>query len=88
LQIVQKVDHLRLDRDVECGDRLVADDQARVERERAGDADALALAAGEFVRGSGRAAAARKAHLEGAFVERAGARPVQAEPAAAVEAAP
>jgi hypothetical protein len=50
LQIVQKVDHLRLDRDVECGDRLVADDQARVERERAGDADALALAAGEFVR--------------------------------------
>jgi hypothetical protein len=37
---------------------------------RAGDADALALAAGEFVRGSGRAAAARKAHLEGAFVSR------------------
>ena len=36
--------------DVECRDRLVGHDQARVERERARDADALALAAGELVR--------------------------------------
>ena len=49
LQIHQQVDDLRLDRDVERGDRLVADDQVRVERQRAGDADALALPAGEFV---------------------------------------
>ena len=42
--------HLRLDRDVERGDRLVGDDQLGLDRERAGDADALALAAGELVR--------------------------------------
>ena len=46
----QQVEDLRLDGDVERGDRLVADDELRLEGERAGDADALALAAGEFVR--------------------------------------
>ena len=50
LQLHEQVHHLRLDRHVERRDRLVADDEARVERERAGDADALALAAGELVR--------------------------------------
>src|SRR5215207_2305437 len=50
LQVLEKVDHLRLDRDVERRDRLVADDQLRRHRERAGDADALALAARELVR--------------------------------------
>ena len=49
-QIKQQVDHLRLDRDVERGDRLVGDEQLGFRGERAGDADALALAAGEFVR--------------------------------------
>ena len=46
----QQVDDLRLDRHVERGHRLVADDQLRLARERPGDADALALAAGELVR--------------------------------------
>ena len=50
LEIVEQVQDLRLDRDVERADRFVADDEVGVERERAGDADALALAAGEFVR--------------------------------------
>ena len=50
LQILQQIHHLRLDRHVQRRDRLVADDQLRVDGERAGDADALALAAGEFVR--------------------------------------
>jgi hypothetical protein len=50
LQVLEQVDHLRLDRNVERGDRLVADDELRVERERPGDADALALAARELVR--------------------------------------
>ena len=45
LQVVQQVDDLRADGHVEGADRLVADDQARVERQRAGDADALALTA-------------------------------------------
>ena len=40
---------LRLDRDVEGRDRLVGDDELGREREGAGDADALALAAGELV---------------------------------------
>ena len=50
LEVAQQVEDLRLDRDVERGDRLVGDDQLRLERERAGDADALALAARELVR--------------------------------------
>jgi hypothetical protein len=50
LQVLQQVDDLRLDRDVERRHRLVADDELRLDRERARDADALALAAGEFVR--------------------------------------
>ena len=50
LEVLQQVDHLRLDRHVERRDRLVADDDLRAQRERAGDPDALALAAGELVR--------------------------------------
>ena len=46
----QQVQDLRLDRDVERADRLVADDQLGPQRERARDADALALAARELVR--------------------------------------
>ena len=50
LQVDHQVEHLGLDRDVERGDRLVGDDQLGLQRERAGDADALALAARELVR--------------------------------------
>src|SRR3954447_25773982 len=50
LQILQQVDDLRLDRDVERRDRLVADDQFGFGGERPGDADTLALAAREFMR--------------------------------------
>ena len=50
LQLGEQLDHLRLDRDVERGDRLVGDDQLGLERQRPGDGDALALAAGELVR--------------------------------------
>ena len=50
LQLLEQVDHLGLDRHVERRHRLVGDDQLRVERDRPGDADALALAAGELVR--------------------------------------
>ena len=50
LQLLKQVHDLRLDRHVERRHRLVADDQRRLERQRAGDADPLALAAGEFVR--------------------------------------
>ena len=50
LQIEQQVQDLRLHRDVERRDRLVGDDQARMQRQRARDADALALAAAEGVR--------------------------------------
>ena len=42
--------HLRLDGHVEQRDRLVADQAGRVEHERGGDRDALALAAGQLVR--------------------------------------
>ena len=50
LQVLQQIDDLGLDRHVERRDRLVADDQLGLDRERARDADALALAAGELVR--------------------------------------
>jgi hypothetical protein len=50
LQVLQQVDDLRLDRDIEGGDRLVAHDQVGIDGERAGDADPLALAARELVR--------------------------------------
>ena len=50
LQVLEQVDDLRLDRDVEGRDGLVGDDHLRLQRERAGDADALALAARELVR--------------------------------------
>jgi hypothetical protein len=50
LQVFEQIDDLRLDRHVEGRDRLVADDQLGIARQRPGDADALALAAGEFVR--------------------------------------
>ena len=50
LQVDQQIDHLRLDRDVERRDRLVAHDQARPERQRPRDADALPLSAGELMR--------------------------------------
>ncbi len=50
LQVEHEVDDLRLDRDVEGRDGLVGDDDLRVEGKRAGDAQALPLAAGEFMR--------------------------------------
>ena len=50
LQLEEQVEDLRLDRHVEGRHRLVGDDEPRVERERARDADPLALAAGERVR--------------------------------------
>jgi hypothetical protein len=49
-QVGQQVDDLRLDRHVERGHRLVGDDEARLDGERAGDADPLPLPAGELVR--------------------------------------
>ena len=49
-QVGQQVEDLGLDRHVERRDRLVADDELRLDRERPGDPDALALAAGELVR--------------------------------------
>jgi len=50
LQIAQQVEHLRADRDIERGYRLVANDKLRLDRKSARDGDALALAAGKLVR--------------------------------------
>ena len=50
LELLEQVQDLRLDRHVERGHRLVADDEVRLEDERPGDADALPLAARELVR--------------------------------------
>jgi hypothetical protein len=50
LQVFQQVNHLSLDRNIQRGDRLVADNQLGVERQGAGDAEALALAAAEGMR--------------------------------------
>ncbi|MBW8896489.1 MAG: ABC transporter ATP-binding protein [Acidobacteria bacterium] len=50
LQIHQQIDDLRLHRYIEGGDGLVGDDERRVERQSAGQADALSLAAAELMR--------------------------------------
>ena len=50
LEILQQVEDLSLDRLVQRRHRFVAEDQFRMERQRAGDIDALALAAAELVR--------------------------------------
>ena len=50
LQVEQEIDDLRLDRHVERRDRLVADQEPRLGRQRAGQHDPLALAARELMR--------------------------------------
>jgi hypothetical protein len=50
LQFAQQIDDLRLHRHVEGRGRLVEHQKTRLRDERPGDRDALALAAGEFVR--------------------------------------
>ena len=50
LELLEQVQDLGLDRHVERRHGLVADDEVGLEDERAGDADALALAARELVR--------------------------------------
>ncbi len=50
LVVLQEIHDLRLRRHVEGRSRLVEHDQMRLKDDRAGDGDALALAAGEFVR--------------------------------------
>ncbi len=50
LQVAQQIDHLRLHAHVERRGRLVEHDEARLQHHGAGNGDALALAAGEFMR--------------------------------------
>ena len=64
LQVLQQVEDLRLDRHVERRHRLVAHHELRVERQRAGDADALPLAAGERVRIAAQVLAPQADHLQ------------------------
>jgi hypothetical protein len=47
---LEQIDDLRLHGNIQRAHRLVADDQFRLDRQRARDADALALAAGKFMR--------------------------------------
>ena len=44
-QLTEQLEHRRLDRDVEGGGDLVADDQLRLGRQRSSDPDSLAFAA-------------------------------------------
>ena len=67
LELFQKLEHLFLHRNVECRDRFVGDEQRGFERERAGDADALALAAREFMRKPVRRARIEADELEKPF---------------------
>src|SRR5204863_3864090 len=49
LEVGEQIQDLRLDRDVESRDGLIADDELGFDGERPGDADALPLPAGELV---------------------------------------
>jgi hypothetical protein len=50
LKVFKHIDYLRLDGNVQRGDRFVANDEFGLNRKRSGNAYALLLAAGEFVR--------------------------------------
>ena len=50
LQVLEQVDDLGLDADIQSADGFVANDEFGFDGERARDADALTLAAAEFVR--------------------------------------
>ena len=50
LHIFQEVDNLRLNGNVERGNRLVADDEFWFQSKRRSDTDTLALTAGKFMR--------------------------------------
>ena len=50
LQLLEEVEHLGLHGDVESRHRLVGNDEVRLQDQGPGDADPLALAAGELVR--------------------------------------
>ena len=81
LQVLQQVDDLRLDRDIERGHRLVAYDQVGIGGERARDADALALAAGELVRPASAASrGSRTLSISAADRARRDRRPKSASP--------
>ena len=56
LQIAQQIEDLGADRDVERGDRFVANDEFRLDRQCPGNGNPLALAAGEFMRIAARGA--------------------------------
>src|SRR5690606_10915819 len=49
LEVPQQIDDLRTHRDVKRGDRLVCNDQRWLQRQSAGNADALPLPAGKAV---------------------------------------
>ena len=49
LEVAQQVQHLRADGHIQRGDGLIRDDEFRLHDQGAGNADALALAAGELV---------------------------------------
>src|SRR5512139_321114 len=50
LQVLEKIERLRLDRNIQRADGFITDHQLRVERQSACQTDALALSAGEGVR--------------------------------------
>ena len=64
LQPGDQVQHLRAHRNVQRRDRLVGDDQLRVQRQGARDADALPLPAGKLVRVAVEHVAAHADHLQ------------------------
>ena len=49
LVILQKIDHLRLYGHIQGGNRLIADDQLRLEHQGTGNADSLPLSTGKFM---------------------------------------
>ena len=50
LQILEHIDHLRLNGNVQCRDRLIADDKLRINRQSAGNSHSLPLTARKLMR--------------------------------------
>ena len=64
LQLLEQFQHLRLHRHIQRGGRFVGDEQARLQRQRACQGGALALAAGQLVRETVHVGARKLHHLK------------------------
>src|SRR5437762_2566503 len=80
LELLQQIDDLRLDGDVERGDRLIGHDELGIDRERSRNSDPLTLASGELTRPASQKVPGERDTLQQCGDARAARAPVRLEP--------